>query len=478
MEERPEALLRSALEKIVYFEARSEQLANDLGAAKAEGERLRLELAQAAQREIELRRQVAELEVRSGRAHAEREELRRMNEALRAERAELIGKLLEAARIHDAGQARSAEEQFDLARFIAELRSEALAKREQASAKQDAPALAVAAASSSSGVAHHAERLMAEGRLGVSARQLEELSGGEGFIGRTEETLFGFSVRELSALEPSARVRAAERLTALGHPAAAPALATALHAEAEPQVQVALLSSFAHFAKEEGAPVVAPLLQSRLPGVRMAALKALLAIDPQRAGPHLAAAMKDPDRAVRRRASLLALSLSGEAARKLGAEAIADQDPEVRRLAALVLGASGAEQAKECLFSALRDPEKRVRQAGAQSLSRLLGEDLSPVVEMDEAQRRREVRRLSSLPLLPPQPLPTPPAAEPQAPPRLVSEELCAKLLVEIRTAIRGRSFPELEAAAGVEPAAVREACELLLARGQVVRRGAKLFAA
>src|SRR5687768_9666471 len=100
MDERPDALLKSALEKIVYFEARSEQLVNDLKASRAEVERLKHDLGGAAQREIELRRKIAELEVRANRAHAEREELTRLNEALRAERADLLGKVLEASRIH------------------------------------------------------------------------------------------------------------------------------------------------------------------------------------------------------------------------------------------------------------------------------------------------------------------------------------------------------------------------------------------
>ena len=95
-DERPDALLKSALEKIVYFEARSQQLQNDLTAARAETERLKHELAAAAQREIQLRRQIAELEVRATRSHQECQELGRVNEALRTERTGLLGKVIEA----------------------------------------------------------------------------------------------------------------------------------------------------------------------------------------------------------------------------------------------------------------------------------------------------------------------------------------------------------------------------------------------
>ena len=88
------------------------------------------------------------------------------------------------------------------------------------------------AAETLSPVAQQARRFLREGRLGVSAEQFAELSGHAG-LGPADDTLFGFSVRELSAQDPAARVRAAERLKALAQPSAAPALATALHAETD-----------------------------------------------------------------------------------------------------------------------------------------------------------------------------------------------------------------------------------------------------
>jgi hypothetical protein len=111
--------------------------------------------------------------------------------------------------------------------------------------------------------------------------------------------------------------------------------------------------------------------------------------------------MKDPDRSVRRRASLLALGLEGETARRLGEEAIHDEDPEVRALAALALGAGSGENARTLLLGALADRELRVRKAAAQSLSRILGQDVSAVVGLDETHRRREIRRLATLPMKP-----------------------------------------------------------------------------
>ncbi len=400
-QERPDALLKSALEKIVYFEARAQQLTNDLDQACSERERLRTDLAHASQREIDLRRVIAELEVRSTRAHAEREESANLAEALRRERAELLGKILEASRLNT-----DVSDPFDLASFIAELRSEVLLRREHAEGAPHAMLVAAAPVApvdapvveKPSHITNEAEALNLQGRLTVSKAELASLERAFPFAGRSEETLFGFSVRELTAPDASARARAAERLTALAHPAAAPALATALHAERDASVKVALLTALSTLAKVEAIPVILPQLGAAAPEVRIAALKALLKLDPTQAGPHLAAAVKDPDSAVRRRASLLALGLHGPSALELGETAIRDENPDVRSLAALVLGASGMESARTWLMQAMRDPEVRVRRSASQALSRLLGQDVSQLVDLDEAQRRREVRRLSQVP--------------------------------------------------------------------------------
>jgi HEAT repeat protein len=509
LDPRPEVLLKSALEKIVYFEARSEQLGRDYDAARAEIDRLRLDVASAGQREIELRRMVAELEVRASRAHAEREEIARVADALRRERADLIGKMLEASQIHGTGDATGAAEAFDLARFISELRSAAYPAglpAVQSSASAFKPpsfsAEEVTAARVAKEVTAVAEAFNASGRLSVNPAEARALEGGHSFPGRTEETLFGFSVRELSAPDMPSRLRASERLAALGHPAAAPALAAALHAESEPQVLVSLLNTFAALAKSEGVPVVSPLLSSTHSDVRIAALKALLVLDPARGGPHLAAAIKDPDRAVRRRASLLALGLKGSEALTLGEQAIHDTDAEVRSLAALVLGASGAERARTLLLSAMRDGEVKVRRAAAQSMSRLLGQDVSNVVDMEDAQRRREVRRMSTLPSHPilakayrqtavaanggavmaggrrtavAELVQALPKTQREAP---VTEALCARIVVELRSAIRGKPLGDLAASMSESLEVVARACALLESRGQAVRRGAKFFVA
>jgi hypothetical protein len=532
-QERPDALLKSALEKIVYFEARAQQLTNDLDQACSERERLRADLAHASQREIDLRRVIAELEVRSTRAHAEREESANLAEALRRERAELLGKILEASRLNT-----DISDPFDLASFIAELRSEVLLRREHA---QGAPhAMLVAAPSvesatvveKTSHITNEAEALNLQGRLTVSKAELASLERAFPFAGRSEETLFGFSVRELTAPDAPARARAAERLTALAHPAAAPALATALHAETDASVKVALLTALATLAKVEALPVILPQLGASSPDVRIAALKAFLKLDPTHAAPHLAAAVKDPDSAVRRRASLLALGLHGPSALELGETAIRDENADVRSLAALVLGASGMESARTWLMQAMRDPEVRVRRSASQALSRLLGQDVTQLVELDEAQRRREVRRLSQLPsnpvkaklvaALPKVVLAAAPASQPvvvelptphvvkvgaqtmvrgadesrvearrvegvrttvtvieEAPASPTVEKVVREgVMTELRAAIRGQPADALATTLNTSLETVRAACAALMQQGHVVRRGHKYFVA
>lgn len=558
-DDKPESLLKSALEKIVYFEARSTQLSNDLDQARNELERLKGELASAAQREIELRRVIAGLEVRATRAHSEREEAARVTDALRRERADLIAKMLDASRIHGAD---ADVGDFDLAQFIAQLRQEVLVTRDSrpdaaaqavliepvpASWNEPAPIPSTAVepraelvspkpapkaadelpAPRPSGVTQVAHELRAQGRLDVSVRDLDALTGAKSFPGRSEETLFGFSVRELSAPDSSARVRAADRLKALAHPAAAPVLAAALHAEQEPSVQVALLGALSSLAKAEAVPVVSPLLTSSSPDVRIAALKALLVLDVAQAGPHLAAATKDPDKAVRRRASLLALGLTGKEALELGAQAVRDSDADVRSLAALVLGASNAESARPLLLEAMRDADVRVRRSASQALSRLLGQDVSSLVNLDDAHRRREVRRIAQLPTLsaearearalearavakPPKAVvegsgrdvvaersrraasETSPLSGAQLAPAkkiavavleveqapATSEALCGAILGELRSSIRGRQLDDLATNVSASSQETLRAVSALLERGQVVRRGLKYFVA
>ena len=555
--------MRSALEKIVYFEARSETLQADAATLRTEADALRTDLASASQREVELRRRVAELEVELGRAHRDREEAGRVVEAMRADRAGLMGKVLEAARIQGSNPGFD----FDLAGFIADLRAEAIAVRgpsfEVLSRRAEPPALepafavqaeaprTVPAASplsaprASSGsppppvelpravsmqeapastrasvlaVTREAERLLEQGRLAIPPSPR---------LG--EESLFGFSIRELSSPDPSARCRAAERLRTLGDRTAAPALAVALHAERDDTVLVGLLEAFRSLASREGAAVVEPLLGAPEPSVRIAALRAITHLDPDAAAAHLSRAAHDPDASVRRRTALLAVGLGPERMLELERQVSRDPDPEVRRLAVLAAGAAGGEQARTRLLAALEDPDLGVRRAAARSLSGILGVDVGPVATLSDEERRREVRRLGKLTPVPlaqrarniasvptshldavagvQWPTGVPAATEAAVEPELgerglapaaveparievsmpasreqrglhADEALCVQITSELRTSMRGRTVLDLATQLGVTDERVIEAAALLTARGQVVRRGAKLFVA
>ena len=263
---------------------------------------------------------------------------------------------------------------------------------------RDAPS---ASAASMLAVTREAERLFEQGRLAVPPTPRHG-----------EESLFGFSVRELSSPDPSARCRAAERLRTLGDRSAAPALAVALHAERDDTVLVALLEAFRALATREGAAVVEPLLAAPEPVVRIAALRAITHLDPDAAPAHLSRAAHDPDASVRRRTALLAVTLGPERMLELERQVARDPDPEVRRLAVLASGAAGGPQARTGLLGALEDPDLGVRRAAARSLAGILGIDLSHVPTLSDEERRREVRRLTTL-----TPVPTSQRARPLAPP-------------------------------------------------------------
>jgi hypothetical protein len=110
----------------------------------------------------------------------------------------------------------------------------------------------------------------------------------------------------------------------------------------------------------------------------------------------------------------------------------------------------------------------------------------SPAVEpVPQAEPPEEVRFVANPEAeAPPDPELGPPATspaeiEPPVRPGLVvhsDEALCQRIALELRSAMRGRTIPDLAAQLGVASEQVIEAAALLTARGQVVRRGGKLF--
>jgi hypothetical protein len=158
-----------------------------------------------------------------------------------------------------------------------------------------------------------------------------------------------------------------------------------------------------------------------------------------------------------------------------------------------------------------------VRRAAARSLSGILGIEVGHVATLSDEERRREVRRLANVPPVPlaqrartiqraaPAPLPQEPEPEsvdelgtigtvedsapahievslpptPREPGELHADEaLCVQISSELRTSMRGRTVQDLATQLGVTDERVIEAAALLTARGQVIRRGAKLFVA
>ena len=121
----PEALLRGALEKIVYFECRLSQLESELSAARDVASREKESAAGARARETaaaaELARTRSELEI----ARHRESELSERVRLLEGERERFLTGLIDQARIAGApGEEAPAGEEADLAGFIAELRAE------------------------------------------------------------------------------------------------------------------------------------------------------------------------------------------------------------------------------------------------------------------------------------------------------------------------------------------------------------------
>src|SRR6185436_14936773 len=108
--------------------------------------------------------------------------------------------------------------------------------------------------------------------------------------------------------------------------------------------------------------------------------------------------------------------------------------------------ASAAEAARPLLIAAMRDPDLKVRPAAAQSLSRLLGRDVVSMVDLDDANRRREVRKLQGAPSRPVL-FDAAKAQQAQSVKRaavVTVDDVSAPVLTELRTAIRGRTLAEL----------------------------------
>ena len=365
----PEGLLRSALEKIVFFECRVSQLESELAAAKAAADRARGDVAGVRRREIELQQALAG--EKGQRADAER----RASEAedrvrlLETERERLLGGLVDRARLDGApgssGAPAPEEGQADLAGFIAELRAEIEALRAFRAAAvaagftggPAAPPPSTAerrAGEAAASVAELGGRFDAQGRVGVSAGDAARLADLLGT--RADRALYERSMDDLSSPEPGKRLRAVRALEALGSRAAAPLLAAALAREPEAEVKGALLAALARFKEPFAADLAERELADPRPAVRVAALEALATVGDRRAPERLAGALADESPLVRRRAALLLGFTSGDRAEDALAIALCDPDRGVARTAAAALSGRPSARAQAALARGPRAP--------------------------------------------------------------------------------------------------------------------------
>jgi hypothetical protein len=527
--DRPDSLLKSALEKVVFFECRIDQLTAELVRAGDESERLKEDLAHASQRELDLKRELADAAAKITLMARERDEARRKADLFLAERERFLGRLIESEQIRRSGDA-DAEDGVDLAAFIAELRGEVmrltaeLDARGGAGRSRNGEAAPSAPPAESSSVAASlpsaspspalddltpafrstdevAQAFASKGRIGIGEPELDALRAATSFQSRSEETLFALSLRELSAPDASTRLRAAARLKSMNPRAALPALASALHAEADADTCKVLIEAVADAASPSALPLLSPHLSSPNLELRLTALEAAFRLG---AKDCLSRALDDDAPLVRRRAVVLASGQADQA--DILERAVRDPDAAVRRVAALGLGATAtARTFSTALLMALDDRDEAVRRAAARGLATRFGPEVHAVAEMDASRRRREVRRLAALETpratvsssaeiiarrlasisktLHAVDSPVPAALQPlpsvQSPPkpRADAEGALAEAIVSrIYGALRGQTAGDLADALSFPRERVQQVAVALAESGRIVRRGQRFF--
>jgi HEAT repeat protein len=531
----PEDLLRGALEKIVYFECRLAQLEGELKAARGVAAREKEALSAAREREVAVTGALAEARSALDGERTQAGELAERVRLLEAERERFLAGLIDQARIagapgHGGLAEGAAAESADLAGFIAELRGEIEALRPWKAAAERAGLRVEAAAAAAPGargdgdappaVPALAARFEEAGRIGVTRSDASRLEGS--LPSRAERSLYEASMDDLASADPRDRRRAAEALRAMGSRAAAPLVAAAVGRERDPEVKVALLSALGTLGEPSAADIAARELGDARPSVRAAALDAVAALAGPEAEPRLLAALADPSPVVRRRSILLLGFGRGATVDEALASALADRDPGVARAAALALAGRPNAAAQGALARAVDHREEGVRRAAAEAVARWSGETVRAGSSAEE--RRRAARRIAdrlaeldsgalrdavveaaaaeapapsraapaaapaarpALAAAPGAPLPSPPStgAAPRARAAVAVLEapgdelgpLEQAVLLEIRSALRGRSADEIARAV---PGDAEGALRSLVARGAVVLRGLRYFPA
>jgi len=414
----PEELLRSALEKIVFFECRVASLENELDAARSNAARTREEAGAASRRQVEVETALAQQRGEQAVTTAHNAELRERVRLLETERERFLSGMVERARVAGApaGDGDAAGSEDELAGFISELRAEIEVLRAWKCAAQAAgvrlegdapppvplppraakPARAAAAPAPEPvravppAVPTLATRFEAAGRIGVSREEARALPI---FSTRSERVLFEASLDDLGADDPAARRRAADGLRALGSRDAAPLVAASLGREKDAEVKSALLAALGALGEPGSADLALRELSDPRPAVRAAALEAASALLRERAVPQLTAAFGDRSPLVRRRAAVLLGFSSGDAADDALAAALGDRDAGVARAAAVALSGRPSARAQGALAKALGHPELEVRKAAARAVGRWSGEAVDTAAPENE--RRRTARRIA-----------------------------------------------------------------------------------
>jgi HEAT repeat protein len=405
----PEELLRSALEKIVFFECRVEQLESELSASRTVAQRARGEASGSRTREVELEHALAEARGERATLSSQNAELAERVRLLETERERLLSSMVEQSRVsgaRPAGEDEDANQGPDLAGFISELRgeidrlrswkaaAEAAGTRVDAELTVNVPELSGRPAQP---VPEVGIRFGEEGRLGVrheDAAHMKEL-----FTTRSERALYESAMRDLASADRESRRRAASCLQALGSKAAAPILAAALGRERDPEVKSELLGVLSALEVHGAAELALRELTDASPQVRSAALEALARLQGAASEPRLAGALGDPSPLVRRRAALLLGFRQGETADEALASALSDRDPGVARTAAVALSGRPSALAQRALARALDHREASVRRAAARAVSRWAGEPIDCAASSTDRRRasRRIVEKLTQL---------------------------------------------------------------------------------
>jgi hypothetical protein len=403
----PEGILRSALEKIVFFECRVSQLESELSAARTTAERARADAVEARRRETELAQALAAERGARGDAEARTDDLGERVRLLEGERERLLGGLVDRARVGGAAGAGGAPgpdvDGADLAGFIAELRAEIVALRawkaeaEAAGIRGGGSIPAARGERAAESMPALLARFRDEGRVGLSGRDSDRLK--DLLTTRADRVLYERSMDDLAARDPRVRARAVRALEALGVRAAAPLLAAALGREDDEGVKAAILGALGRFQEPFAAELCTRALGDARPAVRVAALEALARVAQGEAEPRVAQALSDPSPLVRRRAALLLGFTGGDRAEAALSVALGDPDRGVARAAAAALSGRPTARAQGALARALEHPQESVRRAAAASLSRVAGEAVSaegPAPEL-RASSRRIAARLAAM---------------------------------------------------------------------------------